>query len=281
MTPLRQRMIEDMGVRNISRVTQYHYIRQVANFAKYFGKSPEVLGPEEIRAYQVYLVEVKHASWGTLNQCVCALRFLYRKTLKKDWAVEQIPYARRAKTLPVVLSRAEVFQFLQSITNIKYRTIFITAYAAGLRISEVIHLRVGDIDSQRMMLRINQGKGRKDRFVMLSLKLLFILRAYFKAVRPSGWFFPARNPDRPLSASTVQQACKKARTASGLHKAVTVRALRHSFATHLLDDGTDLRTIQLLLGHKRLDTTQRYTHVSVKTVCATASPLDSLAGFDQ
>lgn len=281
MTPLRQRMIEDMGVRNLSRGTQYHYVRQVANFAKHFGKSPEVLGPEEIRIYQVYLVQVKHASWAVLNQCVCALRFLYHKSLKKEWAIEHIPYARRAKTLPIVLSRSEVFQFLKAITNIKYRAIFMTAYAAGLRISEVLHLRISDIDSQRMVIRVHQGKGCKDRYVMLSPNLLFILRAYFKVVRPSGWLFPARNSDRPLTARTVQGACKKARGASGLSKGVTVRALRHSFATHLLDDGTDLRTIQLLLGHKSLATTQRYTHVSVKNVCATASPLDSLPGLDQ
>jgi integrase/recombinase XerD len=281
MTPLRQRMIEDMGVRNLSRSTQYHYIRQVANFAKYFGKSPEILGPEEIRAYQVHLVQVKHASWTVLNQCVCALRFLYHITLKKDWTVEHIPYARRAKKLPVVLSRSEVFQFLQAVTNIRYRAIFMTAYAAGLRISEVIHLRVSDIDSQRMVIRVNQGKGRKDRLVILSPRLLMILRAYYKVARPSEWLFPGRDSVQPLNASTIQQACKKARAASGLNKAVTVRALRHSFATHLLDDGYDLRSIQLLLGHRSLETTQRYVHVSVKSVCATTSPLDSLPRLDQ
>lgn len=281
MTPLRQRMTEDMGVRNLSPSTQYHYIRQVANFAKHFGKSPELLGPEEIRTYQVHLVQVKRASWAVLNQCVCALRFLYRTTLKKDWTIEHIPYARRAKKLPVVLSRSEVFQFLQAVTNIKYRAIFMIAYAAGLRISEVIHLRVSEIDSQRMVIRVNQGKGRKDRFVILSPRLLLILRAYYKVARPSEWLFPGRNSVRPLDASTIQQACKKARAASGLAKAVTVRTLRHSFATHLLDDGTDLRTIQLLLGHRSLETTQIYVHVSVKTVCATTSPLDSLPELDQ
>lgn len=280
MTPLRQRMMEDMKVRNLSPKTQSIYVTQVARFAKYFGKSPEWLGPEEIHSYQVYLVK-KHVSWSLFNQTVCALRFLYRITLQKDWAIEHIPFPRRERKLPVVLSLSEVAQFFQAIGHLKHRAILMTAYAAGLRTSEVVHLRVTDIDSQRRVIHVRQGKGRKDRYVMLSPKLLELLRAYWKVVRPRAWLFPGGRPDRPLNLSTVQRAAQKARLQSGLAKRVTVRALRHSFATHLLESGTDVRTIQVLLGHRSLQTTARYTHVSAKTVCATRSPLDLLPDSTQ
>lgn len=280
MTPLRQRMIEDMRVRNFAPGTQSAYARQVARFAQHFGKSPEFLGLEELRAYQVYLVQEKQVSWSIFNTVVCALRFLYRITLGRDWLIQQIPFPRREKKLPVILSLSEVERFLLAIPNLKHRAILMTAYAAGLRVSEVAALHVTDIGSQRMVIRIQQGKGHKDRYVMLSPRLLPMLRAYWKVVRPADRLFPGRRADKPISRSTIAWACQKASIASGLGKRVTVRALRHAFATHLLEAGNDVRTIQLLLGHRSLQTTQRYTHVSTKTVCATSSPFDSLSGLD-
>ena len=276
MTPLRQRMLEDMRVRNLSEGTQHQYVRRVAKFAQHLGKSPEVLGPEDIRTYQVYLKEQQHVSWSVLNVAVCALRFLYRVTLHKDWAVEHIPFTRRPRKLPVVLSPTEVSRFLESITNLKHRTILTVAYAAGLRTSEVAHLRVEDIDSQRMVIRVLEGKGRKDRYVMLSPKLLQLLRDYWKVARPTHWLFEGQIPGKPIGKDNIAAFCHKASQACGLSKQVTVRCLRHSFATHLLESGTDVRKIQLLLGHRSLATTGRYTHVSVKAVCATSSPFDAL-----
>jgi integrase/recombinase XerD len=281
LTPLRQRMIEDMTVRNLSPKTQKAYIAGVAHFAKYFGKSPELLGPGHIRAYQIFLVREKKVSWATFNQSVCALRFLYRVTLGKDWVVQHIPFPRTPKKLPVVLGLTEVAQFFNSITSIKYRAIFMTAYAAGLRVSEVVQLRVTDIDSQRMVIHVQQGKGRKDRYVMLSEKLLDLLRLYWKVSRPSIWLFPGRSQDHHVSLSIVQRVCKKAAAASGLAKPVTLRILRHSFATHLLEAGVDVRTIQMLLGHRSLQTTAIYTHVSNEKIRATHSPFDFLPTVDR
>ena len=276
MTPLRQRMIDDIKVRNLSPKTQVAYVTQVARFAKYFGKSPEVLGPEEIRTYLVYLVNEKHVSWSLFNQTCCALKFLYRVTLPRDWHVEHIPFPRQEKRLPIALSVSEVARFLDAIPNLKHHAILMTAYSAGLRTSEVVRLRLGDIDSQRMMIRIEQGKGHKDRYVMLSPKLLELLRAYWRVVRPKDWLFPGSKPNRPIDITMVQKAAQKASVQSGLRKRVTVRALRHSFATHLLEAGTNVRIIQVLLGHRSLQTTARYTHVSATTICATSSPLDLL-----
>lgn len=249
MTQLRQRMLEDMQIRNLSKVTQKRYLARVAAFAKYFKRSPEQLGPEEIRRYQVYLLKDRKLSSRTLNVTVCALRFLYKVTLKRDWDIERIPYARREKKLPVVLSPEEVVQFLQAVKSMKYRTILVTAYSAGLRVSEVTRLKVGDIDSRRMIIQVEQGKGGKDRYVMLSRRLLDLLREYWKAHRPTDWLFPGAVPHQPASAGTVREVCHKAYLASGLSKHVTPHTLRHSFATHLLESGEDLRKIQLLLGH--------------------------------
>lgn len=276
MTPLRQRMLEDMRVRNLTERTQQTYIYQVAKFAQHFGKSPETLGPEEVRTYQVYLKEQKHSSWSVLNQTVCALRFLYRITLHKDWTVEHIPFSREPRQLPVVLSGEEVTEFFQSIPNLKHRALVMTAFATGLRTSEVARLRISDIDSKRMVIRVCQGKGRKDRYVMLSAKLLDLLRRYWKTARPNTWLFEGRQPGQPISGGTIRRICRQARRAARLSKPVNVRVLRHSFATQLLESGANVRTIQLLMGHRSLATTARYTHVSVKTVCATASPLDLL-----
>jgi integrase/recombinase XerD len=276
MSPLRQRMIEDMRVRNYSSNTQQLYIDRVAKFAQYFGKSPELLGPEEIRTYQVYLMKEKGASWSMLNQTVCALRFLYRITLGKEWAIQHIPAPKKEIKLPVVLSQDEVSRFFESLPNLKHRAILMTAYAAGLRVSEVVSLRVADIDSQRMMIRIELGKGRKDRYVMLSPNLLELLRAYWKIARPNDRLFPGRGRHGHITRERIYQVCVKASAVAGLTKRATVRALRHSFATHLLEAGTNIRVIQILLGHRSLRTTARYTHVSRETVCSTSSPLDLL-----
>ena len=275
MSALRQRMLEDLRIRNYALRTQEVYVYTVERFARHFGKSPEVLGPEEIRAYQVHLVDQK-ASWTFFNQTVCALRFLFNVTLHKDWQVSHIPFPRREKRLPVVMSAAEVTRLFQALRSVKLRAVLMTAYAAGLRVSEVTHLKIGDIDSQRMMLWVRQGKGHRDRFVGLSTVLLHTLRDYWRQERPADWLFPDQSGKKPLEADAVQRACRKARMAAGIKKLVTPHTLRHSFATHLLEAGTDLRTIQLLLGHQSLRTTSRYTHVSEQSLCATMSPLDRL-----
>ena len=280
MTPLRRRMLEDMRLRNLSRNTQKRYLDRAAAFAKHFGKSPDLLGPEEVRSYQLYLLEERELSSSTLNVTVCALRFLYRVTLQEPWDVQRIPHLKRERKLPIVLSHGEVLRFLQSIRSIKHRSILMTAYASGLRICEATKLKVSDIDSQRMVIRVEQGKGAKDRYVMLSPKLLLLLRQYWKAEQPPTWLFPGRSQQQPISPNTVRQVCREAWKDSGLQKPVTPHILRHSFATHLLEAGTDLRTIQLLLGHKTPTATARYTHIAAHRVYQTQSPLDSLPTAD-
>ena len=223
------------------------------------------------------VVHERQVSCSTFNQAVCALRFLFRVTLNRDWSISHIPFPRTERKLPVVLSPAEVLQFLSAITSLKYRAILMTAYAGGLRISEVTHLRVSDIDSERMVIRVEQGKGHKDRYVMLSEVLLQVLRRYWQAARPTTWLFLSSQQDHPISLSAVQRACQRAVRDASLSKQVTVRMLRHCFATHLLEAGTNVRVIQTLLGHSSVQTTQRYTHVSTQTVRATQSPLDHLA----
>lgn len=277
MTALRQRMIEDLKVRNRSARTIQSYTAHVANFARHFGKSPELLGPEEIRQYQVYLVDERHVSWSHFNQAVCALRFFYRHTLGRDWAVAHIPFPRQPKKLPVVLSQAEVIRLFEAIRSLKLRAMLMTAYAAGLRLSEVTHLQVSDIDSERMVIRVRQGKGQKDRYVMLSEKLLEVLRLYWRLERPTTWLFPSKSKQQPVNHSVVQRACHQAGLDAGLSKQATVRSLRHSFATHLLEAGANIRIIQTLLGHSNVSTTQVYTNVSTRTVRATESPFEHLA----
>ena len=274
MTALRARMLEDFRIRNYSAKTERVYIHCVAAFAAHFGRSPDGLGREEIRAWLIYLRDDRKVSWSHFNQAVSALRFLYRYTLGREDMVPHIPYPRGERRLPVVLSVEEVRRFLAAIRNVKHRAALTTAYAAGLRVSEVVGLRVGDIDSQRMVIQVRQGKGRKDRTVMLSTQLLDLLRAYVREVRPGEWLFPGTVPARPLTARSLQHACAKASAASGLGKRVTVHTLRHSFATHLLEAGTDLRVIQTLLGHGSVKTTQRYTHVSTLRLRSIRSPLD-------
>jgi len=276
MTPLRQRMTEDMEIRNLSPNTQLAYLQQVSSFAKYCRRSPEVVGPEEIRGYQVYVTNERKLAPGSLSIIASALRFLYKVTLKRAWVDTEIPLPKKPFILPVILSREEVAHFFESIASRKHRTILMTAYAAGLRISEVTRLKLTDIDSQRMMLRVEQGKGQKDRYVMLSPQLLEILRAYWKLTHSTVWLFPGDIPGRPISKAAVEQACQKARRVSGIKKPITPHSLRHGFASHLLEAGTDVRRIQLLMGHRSLATTARYLKVATTTVCATTSPFDLL-----
>jgi integrase/recombinase XerD len=275
VTVLRRRMIEDMKVRNLSPVTQRCYIHAVAKFARYFNQSPDRLGLTEVRAYQIHLVATG-ASWAGFNVAVSALRFFYGVTLGRSAMVERIPYARKERQLPVILSAEEVVRFFAAVPSLKHRTALMTAYAAGLRVSEVVRLRVADIDSDRMLIRVEQGKGHRDRYVMLSAQLLVMLRAYWREARPKHWLFPGRGEVRPLDASTLQWACRNARKAAKLGKPVAVHTLRHSFATHLLEAGTDIRTIQVLLGHQNLSTTARYTQVATTTIANTTSPFDRL-----
>ena len=276
MTSLRQRMLEDMSIRNLAENTQLSYLQQVSSYARHFKRSPERLGPEEVRAYQVHLIEDRKLSPGSIGIATSALRFLYKVTLKQAWTPDEIPMPKKPFKLPVVLSPNEVLHFLGCIHSLKHRTILTTAYAAGLRVSEATHLKVDDIDSKRMVLRVDQGKGNKDRYVMLSPRLLDDLRAYWKIVRPKIWMFPGDIDGRPITREAVGLACNKAHRASGISKPITPHSLRHAFATHLLENGTDVRTIQLLLGHRSLATTSRYLKIATSTVCATTSPLDLL-----
>lgn len=277
MTVLRQRMTEDMQVRNLAPNTQLSYLQQVSLFARHFGESPAVMGREEIRTYQVYLTNEKKLSPNSIHTAVAALRFLYKVTLRRDWAFEEIlPLPKKQQRLPIILSPEEVQHFLNCVERIKHRVILTTCYAAGLRISEAVHLKPTAIDSQRMVIHVEQGKGQKDRYVMLSPKLLDILRGYWLALRPKEWLFPGDLPGRPITKDAVEQACEKARRRAGLSKPVTPHCLRHAFAVHLLEAGTDVRTIQLLLGHRSLSTTARYLRIATSRVCATSSPLDLL-----
>ena len=276
MTPLRQRMIEDMQVRNLSPHTIDCYVRQVALFARYFNRSPELLGPDEIRAYQLHLVHERKLGWGSFNQAVCALHFLYLKTLGKDWNIESIPFAKQPKKVPLVLSQDEVRAVLEAITNPQNRVIAMILYAAGLRVSEAVSLRIADIDSKRMLLHVVQGKGRKDRLVTLSPVLLHHLRCHYQRYRPRSWLFPSRTyPDRHVTRDAVAQAIAAVRHAVA-DKPVSPHTLRHCFATHLLESGTDLRTVQALLGHASISSTVIYTHVTRKRITAVDSPLESL-----
>jgi site-specific recombinase XerD len=248
-TPLRQRMIEDMTIRNMSQSSKKIYVRAVANFSIYHGRSPDKLTAEDVRDYRLHLIS-RGLKATSINPIMGALRFFYGTTLGQKQVSEQIPYARREDTLPAVLARDEVVRFLKAVTDLQMRTTFIAIYAAGLRVSEAVKLTARDIDSARMVITIRQAKGRKDRYVMLSEQLLGILRTYWKKTRPEHWLFPGPDPSRPITTRSVERACRKAAEAAGLDKTVTVHTLRHSFATHLLEQGVDIHVIQDLLGHR-------------------------------
>lgn len=276
MTRLRQRMIEDMQIRNFSPRTIKCYVQQVARFARYFGTSPERLGPEHIRQYQLYLVQVKKASWSSFNQTVCALKFLYKYTLPQDWNVVQIPFAKLPKKLPVVLSREEVQRVLACVHNPQHRLLLSLIYAAGLRLNEATQLKAGDIDSRRMRIHVRCGKGAKARQAVLAARLVEPLREHARLWQLSAedWLFPSRRRCRPIDGSTIQSAVSAAAQRAGLSQRVTPHVLRHSYATHSLQAGVDLRTLQHLLGHASLRTTARYLHVTEEGLQRTPSPLD-------
>jgi site-specific recombinase XerD len=277
MTSLRTRMTEDMQIRNLAVHTQNTYLLQVALFARHFNKSPELLGPEQIRTYQVYLTNEKKLATSSILIAISALRFLYKVTLKRHWSLDDIiPAPKKPQTLPVVLSPEEVVHFLECVESRKHRTILTTCYAAGLRISESIALTPPAIDSKRMVLRVEQGKGKKDRYVMLSPKLLTILRDWWRLERPRHWLFPGNLPGQHITSDAVEQECQKAHAACKIPKPITPHSLRHAFAVHLLEQGTDVRTIQLLLGHRSLATTARYLRIATTKVCSTTSPFDLL-----
>jgi integrase/recombinase XerD len=276
MTPLRQKMTEALELRGVSPKTLKLYVDCVARFARHYGQSPEQLGRDEVRNYLLYLIHERKVAWGTYKQALAALRFLYRWVLRQGDIVEDIRAPRPERRLPVVLSFDEVHRFFAAIPSFKHRTLLMFAYAAGLRVSEAAQVRVADIDSQRMVIRVVQGKRKKDRYTILSPLLLEMLRHYWWAARPKNYLFPGRGQSGVVRSSTVQRACIEAQRAAGLTKDVTPHTLRHSFATHLLEAGTDLRVIQVLLGHASPRTTALYTHVSTKLISQTKSPLDLL-----
>ena len=276
MTPLRKRMIEEMELRNFAPHTIECYIKCIAGFARYFGQSPEVLGAEHVRKYLLHLIEERKLAWGSYNQALAALRYLYRWVLKREEVVRDIRGPRRVRHLPVVLSLEEVRRFFGEVVSYKHRMVLMTAYSAGLRIAEVVNLKVSDIDSARMVIHIRQSKRNKDRYTMLSPVLLTALRHYWWAARPVDYLFPGRSLQKHISGSQVQKACKDAQARAGIDKEVTPHTFRHSFATHLLEAGTDLRVIQALLGHSSPQTTSLYTRVSTQLISRTRSPLDLL-----
>ena len=276
MTSLRQRMLDDLQLRNYAPTTIAAYVRCVAQFAAHFGKSPELLGPEQIREHQLHLVKEKGVSLSAYIQTVCSLRFLYTHTLHLQIGLEQIPLPRSERKLPVILSPEEVKMILAAPKNLGYRTILTTMYASGPRVSEVANLKVADIDSARNVIWIRGGKGHKDRQALLPPTLLELLREYWRWKRPKDWLFPGRKAGQHIDCGTIFRACQKAAKDAGVSKAVHPHSMRHAFATHLLEAGVDLRTIQLLLGHAHLETTARYLHVANTAVRSTISPLELL-----
>jgi len=269
-------MIEDMTIRNLSRSTQQSYVYAVAKFSRHFNCPPDRLGMEEIRAYQLHLVGQKY-SWTHINQVTCALRFFYGITLGQKEAFERIVAGKEPEKLPPVLSPEEIARFLEAVTGLRNRVALTTAYAAGLRIGEVARLKVAAIDSKRMLLHIESAKGGRERYAMLSPRLLEILRVYWKRAQPSLWLFPGQEPGGHVSVGALQSACRAARQRARIGKRVTAHSLRHSFATHLLESGTDIRIIQVLLGHTHLETTARYAQVATGLIAGTPSPFDRLS----
>ena len=269
-------MIEDMTIRKLAPKTQRDYVQRVKNFAAFLGRSPDTASFEDVRRYQLHLA-ASGAGAPTLNQAVSTLRFFFRVTLKRHDIVEHTDFIHEPRKLPVVLSPEEVARLLDAAPGLKYKAALSVAYGAGLRAAEVVSLKVSDIDSTRMVIRVEQGKGGKDRNVMLSPVLLDLLRAWWKAARPQGWLFPGRDPAQPMTTRQLNRACHAAAQMAEINKRVSLHTLRHSFATHLLEQNIDVRVIQVLLGHAKLDTTALYTRVATKTISEVMSPLEHIA----
>jgi len=290
MSPLRRRMVEDMQIRGLEATTQASYLRAIEVFAGFLGRSPDSATPEELRAWQLHMARAQ-VSIPVYNHRITVLRFFFSVTCGRDEMARPLRFRRAPRKLPEVLSPDEVARLLDAAPGpgLKYRAAFSVAYGAGLRASEVVNLKLGDIDSERMIIRVEQslprtrsgGKGRKDRHVMLSPSLLVLLRDYWREAHPQGWLFPGLPPVKPISTRQLNRACRTARAAAGLAKRVTPHTLRHSFATHLLEQNTDIRVIQVLLGHARLETTALYTHVATRTIRDVTSPLEAVQRLTQ
>jgi len=274
MGKLREQMKGDLELKGLSPNTQKIYLRQVSQFSRHFRRSPHHLGEKEVREYLLYLIREKKVSTSTVNQCYHALKFLYERTLNRVWVMARIPRVKTLKKLPIVLDREEVESLFSVTKNVKHRAILMLIYSSGLRLMEAAHLKVTDIDSKRMLLRISQGKGSKDRYTILSKVALEALREYWNQYRPQEWLFAGRFPGKPLHGRSIQKVLIKAKKLAGIKKPATIHTLRHSFATHLLEAGTDLYHIHLLLGHSSLNTTTIYLHVSRKELVRIVSPLD-------
>lgn len=275
MTPLRRRMLDTMRLRNFSEETERNYIHYIAGYAKYYHTSPERLGLDAVYNYQKHLREERMLAPSTVNGFVAAAKFLYVKVLDMPWTEAEFPRAKVISKLPVVLTREEFEQFLKPVLILKHRVVLLLCYGAGLRIAEAVALRIEDIDSKRMLIHVRDGKGGKDRYTVLSHRLLSILRDYWKIARPKTWLFPSYRPDEHIHPATIHVICRDACRISGITKRVTPHVLRHSFATHVLESGSDSRIIQVLLGHSRIETTSRYTAVSPTTIGKVQSPLDA------
>jgi integrase/recombinase XerD len=274
MATLKQRMKEDLQLRGLSPRTQMTYLSHVTRFARYFKKLPDTLGEKEVREYLLHLINDEQVSYSTLTHAYSALKFIYEVTLGRPGEVMRIPYPKTPRRLPVVLDRKEIDALFAATTNLKHLTILMMTYSAGLRLNEVVHLKKEDIDSARMMVRVREGKGRVDRYSLLSKVALETLNDYLQYYKPALWLFPGTNPDTPLSSTSIQKMFQAARERAGITKPASVHTLRHSFATHLLEAGCDLHHVQLLLGHKSPTTTATYLHVSRKHLVTTVSPLD-------
>jgi len=271
---LKRRMIEDMQLRGLSPHTKAGYLMRVTLFARHFGKLPDKLGEEEIRQYLLHLVNDKHVSYGVFEQTYCALKFIFETTLKRPWEMKHVPHPKKPQRLPVIFDKGEVQKLLWVTTNVKHKAMLMMAYGSGLRVSEIAHLTVSDIDPTRMAVFVRQGKCQKDRYTILSKTALETLTRYLRKYRPTSWLFPGMIPGRPITSSSIERVMTIAKKRAGITKRASVHSLRHAFATSLLESGTDLRRVQLLLGHRSLKTTAIYLHVSPKDLSNITSPLD-------
>ncbi len=276
MSSLREQMTRDIELKGFSDYTKVAYLRNVQFFAQHFNKPPDQLTEEHIKEYLHHLVTEKKVSRSTASVAYSSLKFFFETTLQRDWHNKKIPHIKQTKRLPNVLSGEEIARILDAAENLKHKTILMTTYAGGLRVSETAHLKVSDIDSHNKRIRVEQGKGRKDRYTLLSERNLYVLREYWKEYRPATWLFPTRNNDKPMATRTIQTIFKNAMNAAGIHKQASPHTLRHFFVTHLLEKGNDIHYIQELMGHSSLHTTNIYIHVRSQNTLNIISPLDYL-----